>query len=192
LSKGERIPRERVRAKVRRRRPSTIAQLGDGARSELDRLLLEGKFSLSEITQRVQELGGNVSRSAIGRYAQYQEQVASDIRATREMAQAIGKELEDCDGDAGRLAIESVQTLLLRARMDLASGEEIDIKALSFLCGAVKDLQSAFKMNIETEGKIRDRVLKEAAQRVAKASTSRGMTAETVEFIKAQILGVKS
>lgn len=182
--------RERTRAKVRRKRPSSITQLDGEVRSELDRLLTEGKFTITDITKHLQRLGAPVSRSAVHRYSQHQEQIASDIRYTREMATAIGRELEDVSGDAGRLVIESMQALLLRARMEMAEGDEIDPKSLGELTRSAKDLQHALKLNVETEVKIRERVLAQAAGAVEEVAKSEGFSAETVDMIKRKILGL--
>lgn len=182
--------RERVRAKVRRRRPSTIKALDSDLRAALDQLLADG-VTYSEITEELQRRGASVSRSAVGRYAQHQEQISQDIRMTREMAQAIGRELEDVEGDSGRLVIESMQALLLRARMEMATSSEIDPKSLGELTRSAKDLQHALKLNVDTEVKIRERVLKEAAESVTEVAVAQGLTAETVDSIKRRILGLQ-
>ncbi|HXS19479.1 MAG TPA: phage protein Gp27 family protein, partial [Polyangiaceae bacterium] len=47
---------------------------------EIDRLLSDEKMTITQITDRLRGLGANVSRSAVGRYAQVHERMASDIR----------------------------------------------------------------------------------------------------------------
>jgi len=175
---------------VARRGHSTITRLPQELRSQLDRLLTQGKFTLVEITDHMRQLGADVSKSAVHRYSQHHEKIASDIRLTREMANAIGRELEDVTGDSGRLVIESMQAILLRARMQIASGEEIDPKQLGELARAAKDLQHALKLNVDTEIKIRERVVKEAADVVEKAATAEGLSAATVTAIKEKVLGI--
>lgn len=180
----------RPKTRVRRRRPSSVDQLPQQIRYELDRLLTEGKFSIAEITSHIQGLGAAISKSAVHRYSQHQEQVAQDIRFTREMAQAVGKELQDVDGDTGRLLIESVQSLLFRARLEVATDEPLNPKTVESMARAAKDLQYALKVNVDTEAKIRDRVLKEAAEKVVKTAVAAGLSAETVNLMKSEVLGL--
>jgi hypothetical protein len=172
---------------------STIRKLPPELRAELDRLLADGRFTLRDVTAHMRELGADVSKSAVHRYSQNFEEVAKDIRLAREMAQAIGKELEAMpDGDSGRLAIESLQALLLRARMQIAKDDELDVDEFSSLARAAKDLQSALKSNVDVEIKIRERAAKDAARAAEKVATERGLTSETIEAIKGSILGISS
>lgn len=170
---------------------STVKRLPDELRRVVDGLLGEGKYSLDQVVAHMRSLGANVSRSALGRYSQSYDSIAEDIRLTREMATAIGKDLAATDGDSGRLVIESLQALLLRARTQLSAGEELDAQELGALARAAKDLQSALRANVETELRIRQTVLRDAAEAASKAAAARGLTADTVADIKASILGVE-
>lgn len=173
-----------------RRRP--LANLDPALKEVLDRLLTEGRFTIREITTHLNKLGASISRSAVGRYSQHFERVAADIRATREMALAIGRELEAVpDGDSGRMVIESLQALLLRARIELGQNDEVDPSDLARLTRSAKDLQQALRTNIESEIRVRDRALKDAAAAVEEVATQEGLTAATVEAIRARILGIK-
>lgn len=170
---------------------SSIRKLPEQLRAEVDRLLADGRYTLTDVVEHLRTLGVHVSRSAVGRYAQDFEQIASDIRYTREMAIAIAGELEAIpDRDSARLVIESLQALLLRARMQLAREEELDIGTLEKLARATKDLQSAWKSNVDTELKIRDRVLKDATAAASRVAKERGLSLDVTEAIKASILGV--
>lgn len=174
-------------------RKSSITKLPRELRTELDRLLVDGKHTIAEVVQHLQGMGGDVSWSAVQRHSVKLEDVARDIRLSREMAQAIGRELADVpDGDNGRLVIESMQALLLRARMQISSESELNVKEVAAIAAAVRDLQSALRLNVETEMKIRDRVAKEAARAAADVATERGVSAETVTAIKERILGIRT
>lgn len=173
------------------KKSSLHQKLTDEERRELDRLISEGRLTYEQITAWLNEKGHAVSKSAVHRYGQDFERIAQDIRLSREMSRAIASELGAMpDGDAGRLAIESLQALLLRARMQLSTGDELDIEAFAALSRAAKDLQSALKSNVETELKIRDRVAREAAEVASKGMAAKGISAETVEEIRAKILGL--
>lgn len=171
---------------------SSIRRLDPELRAELDRLLSDGRHTIRDITAHLRELGAEVSKSAVHRYSQDFERVAKDIRLAREMAVAIGRELAAVpDGDSGRLVIESLQTLILRARMQLAEDDgDLDIKELSHLSRAAKDLQAALKSNVETELKIRSRAAQDAAEAAEEAARSEGLTEGTIDLIRAKILGI--
>lgn len=170
---------------------SSIRRLPRELREELDALLSDGRWTIRDITAKLRELGAEVSKSAVHRYSQDFERVARDIRLAREMAVAIGRELEAVpDGDAGRLAIESLQTLVLRARMQLANEDELDIQELSFLSRAAKDLAAALKANVDTELKIRAKAAKDAADAATEVAKASGLSAETVDAIRERILGI--
>lgn len=171
---------------------SSIRKLPEQLRAEVDRLLADGRYTLTDVVEHLRTLGVHVSRSAVGRYAQDFEQIASDIRYTREMAIAIAGELEATpDRDSARLVIESLQALLLRARMQLARKEELDIGTLEKLARATKDLQSAWKSNVDTELKIRDRVLKEATAAVETVATEQGLSADMTANFRTALLGLQ-
>lgn len=171
-------------------RKSSIRKLPEELRAELDRLLRDGKHTLVEITAHLRSLGAGVSKSAVHRYSQDFEALASDIRIAREMAQAIGQELEGVDGDAGRLAIESLQALLFRARRQLSDAGDIDIESFGLLARATKDLQAALKSNVDTELKIRERAARDAAAAAERVASEEGLSASTIDSIKASILGI--
>ena len=170
---------------------SSIHRLPAELRKEIDRLLADGRFTIREVTAHLQELGAEVSKSAVHRYSKEFERVAKDIRLAREMAVAIGRELETMpDGDSGRLAIESLQALLLRARMQVADNDELNVKEIAELSRAAKDLSTALKSNVDVELKIRTRAAKEAAEVAEEVGRDEGLSADTVDLIKAKILGL--
>jgi hypothetical protein len=173
-------------------RKSSITKLTPEVRAELDQWLVEGRHTIQEVVEHLESLGCKVSWSAVQRYNVQLEDVARDIRMSREMAQAISRELADVpDGDNGRLVIESMQALLLRVRMQMAQGEEVSVKEVAAISGAVRDLQAALRMNVDTEMKIRDRVAKEAAEAVVDVGTERGVSTETINAIKERVLGIR-
>lgn len=169
---------------------SSIRQLPEELRREVDRLLADGKYTIRQVTDHVRAMGADVSKSAVHRYSQDLEDVARDIRYAREMASAIGKELGAGGGDAGRMVIESMQALLLRARMQLGAEAELDPKAVGSLAAAARDLAIAFKSNVDTELKVRQQAAKDAAKAFSEAATERGLSSETVGAIKERILGI--
>lgn len=138
----------------------------------------------------MRQLGASVSESAVYRYNLRMQEVAKDIRLTREMAAAVGRELGEVPDGTGRMVVESLQTLLLRSRMQLSSTEKIDERQLLRLSSAARNLASAWKSHTDTEAKIRDRVLREAAKVAEKTAKEKGLTRETVDLIMRNILGI--
>ena len=175
---------------------STIKSLPDELLEQANRLMRDGKYSITDITEHLQKLGATVSRSAVGRYHKEYQEIAADIRITKEWARAVGQELgEEGHTDATQFIIEAFQPILMKVRRQFAEADEVDAGAVSDFCKSVKDLQVAMKSNVEMHTRIRLQALKDSASAVEKALKSsaapEGVSAATVEFIKAQILGVK-
>lgn len=174
-----------------RRHRSSIDKLPRELRDELERLLQTPSLTILQITDHMKLLGADLSKSAVHRYSQHFERITEDIRLTREMARAVGRELEDLDGgDSTQLLVESLQALLLRARMQLSESEEVEPAAVGFLAKAVKDLQTAQKSSVDMQLKLRQQVAKEAAKAAEETAVAQGLSSETVELIKARILGI--
>jgi len=170
------------------RRHSSISRMPPELRREIEKLLAEGR-TYDEIVGAVRGLGGQVSRSAVGRHAVEWRELTDRLRLAREMSQAIGRELEEVDGDAGRLVIESLQGLLLQAQLELGK-EAVDPKTIASMSKAVRDLQAALKTNVETELKVRERAAKDAAKAADLASAELGLSEETATVLRARILGI--
>jgi hypothetical protein len=170
---------------------SSVRKLPDELRVEIDRLLRDGKFTLVQITEHMRALGADISKSAVHRYSQDFERMTEDIRLTREMARAVGRELkDDVEGNATQMLVESMHALLLKARMQVSDSGDIDAGAVSDLCKAVKDLQVASKSSVEMRLKMRAEAAREAAAVVDDVVTKQGLSADTVQAIKERILGI--
>ncbi len=170
---------------------STIDALDPELRVELERLLGDKRFTIRSIVAHMRELGVEVSKSAVHRHRQTLDKIARDIRMAREVASAIGKELEETDGSITRAVVESLQALVLRAQTQVEDEDgTIDPKAVGSLAQAARDLASALKSSVDAELKIRAKVVKEAAEAATKVVTERGLSEEVANAIKASILGV--
>ena len=179
-------------------RSRIVTDLTDDAKVELDRRLAAGRHTLDELVGWLDELGFRISRSSLGRYSQEFEAVTEDIRATRELARAVGKELEDLPGtDATTVVVESLHALIFKVRRQLLRDEDsLNAKAVADLAKAAKDLATAMGLRTAMEMKIREeaerKIKKAAASAVERVAKERGLSADTVGAIKAQILGVKA
>lgn len=174
---------------------SSIKKLPTGIKAELDRLLRDDKLTHRQIVDHMRGIGADVSKSAVGRYAQNYNEFLSDIRFAREALEHAGTDLADLPTlDKGRLLAESLQALIIRARMQLGDGTELDIEEVSLLARAVKDVAGALKTSVDTDLKVREKskLLTSAAEAATRVATERGLSAETVDAIREQILGVRA
>ena len=174
------------------RRRSSITALPEPFKKEIDRLLGEGLATYDQILAHLKTLGApEVSRSALGRYSLAIEEVMDDIRLTREMASAVGKELSAMtEGDATAFLVESLHALLLKARMQVAKSDEIAPKSVADLARAVKDLATAMNHRVALEIRIR-KELTEKLDREAKAvSTEAGERAVSAEEALARMRAI--
>lgn len=170
---------------------STIDALDPELKTELERLLGDKRFTLRQIVAHMRELGVEVSKSAVHRHRQTLDKIARDIRMAREVASAIGKDLEETDGSITRAVVESLQALVLRAQTQATDDEGVvDPKVVGALSMAARDLANAMKTSVDTEIKLRAKVAKEAAAAASKVAKERGLSLEVTEAIKASILGV--
>ena len=141
-----------------------ITKLSPEARADLDQRLALGHHSLDDLVGWLQELGYEISRSSLGRYYQDFEAVTADIRATRELARAVGRELEDlADGDATAVVVESLHALIFKVRRQMLADEDsLTPKAVADLARAAKDLASALGQRAAMELRIRVEAEKKA------------------------------
>lgn len=174
-------------------RKSTIQRMPPELRREIDRLLVDDKLTHAQIVEHMRQLGSDVSESAVWRYNARMRDLSKDIRLTREMAAAVGRELAASpDGrDPSRMVIESIQSLLLKARMQLASSETIDDKVLERLANTARSLAAAMKASVDVETKVEDRILRKAATAAEKSCRAQGFSEKTINTIREAVLGIR-
>lgn len=158
-------------------RKSTVRRLPPELREQIGALLEQGR-TLSEITAHLNQLGAEVSRSALGRYKQHLDKVGEKLRRSREVAEALIAKLGAApESKALRLNVE----LMHGALMDLAlkaneDGEEdggegitLDPQGAMLLSKALDHLSRASKADAELIGKIKEQARKEAEAKLDKA-----------------------
>lgn len=172
-------------------RKSSIRKLHPDLRREIDRLLDDERFTLEQVTDHMRTLGAEVSKSAVQRYNVQFQELRQELRVVREMSDTVGRELGESD-DHTRLIVESLQALLIKARMQHNGKDEIDDRSLKNLTESARNLAVALKSSVDTELKVRERFAREAAAEVEKEAKSEGLSADTIERVKAKILGLAS
>jgi hypothetical protein len=146
------------------------------------------------------------SRSALGRHIQGLDKLGEKMRRSRQVAEALVRELGTApESQAARLNIELMHTAILDLFMQADDGsadgegaaaaprEPGDIHDLS---KALDHLARASKSNVEfiraAEQRAAERAKRDAATAVEAVAKERGISAGTIEAIKAGIFGVKA
>lgn len=188
-------------------RPSSIDPLPDEIKSEIGRLRLQG-CTIDAILAHLRTMHGvtTVSRSAMGRHVKGLERVAEQIRRSREVATALVQQLGDApESETARLNIEIMHSAILDLKMRSADGEEVDGEGAAALAGnpegimmlskAIDHLSKAAKTNADFAAQIEKaaeaRAKRDAAATVERIGKESGISAGTLDAIKAGIFGVK-
>ena len=149
-------------------RKSTVLQLPDSVRRELDRLLLEGKLTLDQLRAFLAGCDGVMdapSRSALGRYAASYKETVSLLRESREMARGIAQELgpDSVEGEQGRLLVEMLRSFFfraVRAKVD-DPGADFDASEFARMARSLRDMSQAMSMEQDFARRIREEARKE-------------------------------
>lgn len=177
---------------------SKVNDLAPELRTELDRLLREGRFSLDQVVAHLRQLTEDPevvpSRSSIGRYAQNFSAISARLRQSEELTSRLVAEAgpEMADGKGFQILIQGFQSLAFQLLANLPEGETLDPKNLSHLAGAIKDVMAAQKGETDRLLKVRVETAKAAAVAVDKVGKAQGLTPETVLAIREAVLGVSA
>lgn len=178
--------------------PSTIDQLPEPIRLAVMEAI-KRQVKIDDIVDLIRSMGGEASRSAVGRYSKNFRALAEQQRSIRSVAEAFGHEFGDADDRQGRMMVQLMTTLATRSLMPMVTAEDdeeggLSPLELSRIAKAVKDTMGAAKLDVEREAKIRDEATKrakaEAATAGVEAARSSGASAETLDLIRKRILGI--
>lgn len=183
---------------------SIETQLSDEDKNALNKMIASGQHTLDSLLGWLRDMGYGISRSALGRHSQKVEAVGAKLRESRAMTEALVKELgpDITEGKQGRLLVEVLRSLVfdhLSKQMDAGEGDDgFEAGDFFFLAKALKEMASANKIDLDRELKIREDAEKkakvaaaEAIEQMAQEENEKGLSRDTVEAIKARILGVK-
>lgn len=172
-------------------RPSNITKLDPAIKQAVDTAVREGRATIDEIVLLVEGLGGEASRSSVGRYVKNARERMEDYRqATQVAAVWVDKLGKEPEGDVGRMLLEMLRVVAFKTigELDQASPED-----LMFLGKALKDFAGADKLAVDKAINLRKLIAVEAAKvatDVAKTAKKAGLSDETVEMIRSKILGI--
>lgn len=182
-------------------RKSSIVRAPAEVRATIDKLIRQGRFTLDEMLAYVKEKHGEASapsRTALGRYTQAQEEMLSRMREIDAAARVVVEELgESPDDRAGGLLVQSITTLAVDASMraqTAPAGEEPSIEEVRKLARAARDVISARTMNLKERQAIekaaREKLQREQSAALDKIVKQGGLSADTAEDLRKQILGI--
>ena len=173
-------------------RKSSIKDLDPKIREAVDAAIRDGRATIDDIVELINDLGGEASRSAVGRYKKNSEEQMRKWQDAREVSRGwMAKLDEDPDSDVGRLISEMLKTVAFQtvgSMMD--DGEGVEPGDVMFLAKALKEMASADKLTAERIAKIRKEVAGEAAKVVEEATQAAGMDVDQVDFWRRKVLGV--
>lgn len=179
-------------------RKSAIDRLDPAIRSAVLAAIEEGA-SIDDITDLVRGMGGEASRSSVGRYAQKFAAISKRQREMRAVAEGFGREFGGADDLQGRMMIQLMTSAITRSVMALDEEEAEEAPnglELSRLAKAVKDATSASKIDIEREAKIREETAKReraaAADRAESAGRAAGASEDSLRAVRMGILGLSA
>ncbi|NIX75398.1 DUF3486 family protein [Microvirga terricola] len=189
-------------------RTSTVDKLPAEIRDLIGQLKDKGR-TLDEIVACLRQMLGPddaPSRSALGRHLQKVEAIAERMRHSRVVADTLVRQLgEESTDKTTRLNIELMHTVIfdLVTAAQMANGEDgepasltLDPEQVMFLAKSLDHLGKASVADVQRIEKIEKRAAEKAKVEAAKAvdnvAKTKGLTSDTVDAIKREILGIRS
>lgn len=185
---------------------STIETLPPDILEQLQALLRDPRVTQLEATRRINavlEEDGHpvrVTKSSVNRYDLKMREVGERLRQSREVAQMwIGKLGAAPQGQTGHLINEILRTLAFDMSAQLLDDAEAakDIEARAGVVGMLKELaltvqrlETAASTNVKRSAEIRKQAAEDAAQAAEKTLANTGMSRESIDSIKREILGI--
>ena len=208
--------KSRSRNSDRRAPPSKISALPGERLKDLQRDLSDPGMSQTEAARRLNrdlEADGlePVSLMAVNRYDKRMRESARHVRQAREAAKFfVGESKSEHGGDIGHVAIEVLRVMswdMADHMQRLADRREIDPESMRDMVEDVKNLALALQrlerasdVSERRELRVQERKLREeerrqaadtAAKALKRAGKGRGLTEETIDEIRREILGIE-
>lgn len=172
---------------------STISQLPDAIRDELDAELVKRSFSgYVALAEWLKEKGFGISKSALHRYGQDFAARVEAIRKSTELAKSLRAQLGDDAGALNDASLRLGQHLLFEI-MQRINPDEVDFVDFPKLMRAVADLSRASvsqkKWQQAYDAEVRARTV-EVAEEVSQTAKAAGVSEEGILFMRRKILGI--
>ena len=177
-------------------RQSSIDALPADVRRWLERALTENNFTgYQQLENLAREKGYILSKSAIHRYGVKIERRFSAIKASTEAARLLTEGAADDQDARSEAVIALVQTEMFESILNLQEASEEDLdpgERIALLSKAAKNIatlarasvnQKKFRLEIQSKAEA-------AAANVEKIAKKGGLSAESVEALRREILGI--
>ena len=170
-------------------RRSKVELLPDDVKEWLDKALVEGNFrDYRLLSELLRARGHEISKTCVHEYGQKFEDRLKALKMVTEQARAVVQAAPDDDGAVNdalvRLTQEKLFSILLAMNVDPS---KID---LAKLARAVADLGKASVAQKRWQVEARKQALEDAARVAGAAAKNAGLSAEFVETMRRDILGV--
>ncbi|MDR2551440.1 MAG: DUF3486 family protein [Desulfobulbus sp.] len=182
-------------------RQSSIDRLPPDILERLQELLRDPRVTQLDATIRINEIleteghPERVSKSAVNRYDMEMRKVGEKLRQSREVAEMwIGKLGAAPQGKLGNLINETLRTLAFDVTLKLQEGELTGeslpdvIHQLKGLALAVQRLEASATLSVKREADIRRQALEEAASAIGETAAQAGVSPETIQKIRRDVL----
>lgn len=183
--------------RVSRGRTGRIDQMPDDLREMLHAHLRDKGLTQAEILERINVLLAErgappLSRSGLNRYATRMEQMGSRIREARAISEqwiaTLGTEPQ---GEVSHILIEMLRTLAFDVTLKMANGEdEVEPKFIKELAIGIERLEKAASESFKREQEIRRLALEQAAEKAEAVAKRGGLSSDTVQALRREILGI--
>lgn len=179
-------------------RRSKVYDLPVELREQLNQRLVSSGFQGYEgLANWLAEHGYKVSRSSVHRYGQDLqaefELAMGDVRRTTEMAKAFAEADDDSQGSLVDATARIVQEQLLRITIALRKAEHEPEKAAKYMATVTHALADIGRMSLGQKKWARDlrrEALQEAADKAAEVAKRGGLSAELVNDLRRELLGI--
>lgn len=187
--------------KPTRGRANKVDLLPENIRSQLHEMLRDKRNNQQAIREAINALIDEhnlpdelkLSRSGLNRYATKIEAVGTHLRDMREMTTALTAQLGDKpQGETTKIILELARSQLFKAMMKQVEDPEaeVDIGFLKEAMLSAQRLESTAMASHKREKEIRQAFAEEAAAKAEQIVTQAGLTRETAEQIRREILGI--
>lgn len=179
-------------------RQSSISALPADVQRWLQRALTEQNFSgFVALEEALREQGYQISKSAIHRYGQKIERRYAAIKASTEAARLLTEGAADDQDARSEAVIALVQTELFESIVNLQEAENEGMdpsNRIKLLSAAAKNIATLARASVNQK-KFRQEVqarVAAAASAAERIATKGGLSAESVDALRREILGITS
>ena len=180
-------------------RKSSIKLQSKDIQTAIDTAIREGRTTLDGIVFMVQQMGGEASRSSIGRYRKNVTQKFEDFQFAQETAKVWATKFnEEPDGDVGTLVGQMLRAVSMQAvaAMNDEKDEKGDAKPVKpmdimLIAKALDHLAKTDSTQMALRQKIKAEVLLDAAKSLRASGERNGVSKDTIAQIERDVLGMK-